>query len=84
MHVHIAYIAWPFFDSLGSHYSLAVKSSIIFEMSDFNYLYIHVHIAYVFWAHFVASEATIASKTASEVKFDHRVEIYGPNCIASI
>ena len=76
------------FDSLGGHYglqtALEVRSDLRFEISDLNYLQIHVHIAYVFWAHFVASEATIASKTASEVKFDHRVEIYGPNCIASI
>ena len=29
---------------------------------------IHVHIAYMLWAHFVASEATTASKTALEVE----------------
>ena len=41
----------------------------------------HVHIAYLFWAHFVASEATTASKTASEVRFDFRFGIYSPNFI---
>ena len=32
-------------------------------------------------AHFVASEATTASKTALEVRFDIRFGIYGPNFI---
>ena len=45
-----------------------VKSGIRFEISDLNYLHIHVHIAYMVWNLLTASEATTASKTASEVK----------------
>ena len=67
------------FDSLGGHYGLQtaseVRSYLSFKISDLNYLHIHVHIAYMFWAHFVASEATTTSKTASEVRSDLRFEI---------
>ena len=54
------------FGSLRGHYSLQtafkVKSDLIFEISDPNYLLIHVHIAYMVWALLAASEATTAFK----------------------
>ena len=65
------------FDSLRGHYglqtALEVRSDLIFEISDLDYLHIHVHIAYMFWAHFeallVASEATTASKRPHNSNF---------------
>ena len=67
------------FGSLRGHHSLQtaseVKSDLIFEISDLNYLLIHVHIAYMVWALLAASMAT----TASEVKSDLRFEISDPN-----
>ena len=45
VHVHIAYMAWPF-DGLGGHYGLQtaseVRSDLRFEISDLKYLLIHV------------------------------------------
>ena len=66
IHVHVAYMVWAFFDSLGGHYSLKtaseVKSDLRFEISDLDYLHIRVHIAYMVWALLTATEATTASK----------------------
>ena len=68
------------FGSLRGHYGLQtaseVRSDLRFEIGDPKYLHIRVHIVYVFWAHFVASEATAASKTGSEVKNDLRFGSY--------
>ena len=54
------------FGCLRGHYSLQiaseVKSDLIFEIGDANYLLIQVHIAYMVWALSAASEATTASK----------------------
>ena len=54
------------FGSLRGHYNLQtaseVKSYLIFQISDPNYLLIHVHIAYMVWAFLAATEATTASK----------------------
>ena len=58
-----------------------VTSDLRFEISDLNYLHIHVHIAYMFLAHFVASEASKAFKTALEVNSDLRFGIYVPHFI---
>ena len=52
-----------------------VKSDLVFEISDPNYLLIYVHIAYMVWALLAACEAT----TASKVKSDLRFEISDPN-----
>ena len=71
------------FDSLGGHYGIQTASEVTsdhrFEISDLNYLHINVHIAFKFWAHFVASGATAASKSASEVKSALRFGIFGPH-----
>ena len=59
-----------------------VKSELIFEISDPNYLPIHVHIAYMVLAFLAASEATFrhySLQTALEVKSDLRFEISDPN-----
>ena len=52
------------FGSLQGHYSLQtaleVKSDLLFQISDPNYLLIHVHIAYGEWAVLEAFETTTA------------------------
>ena len=54
------------FGSIRGHYSLQtaleVKSDLIFQISDPNYLLIHVHITSMVWALLAASEVTTASK----------------------
>ena len=58
------------FESLGDLFCLQIaseiRSDLIFDISNLNYLYMRVHIAYMFWTHFdgllVASEAFTASK----------------------
>ena len=63
------------FDSLRGRYSLQtaseVKSDLIFEICDPNYLLIHVHIAYMVWDFLAASEASKHSQIRGHIfKFE--------------
>ena len=62
--VHIVYLVWALLAAseatTAPKTASEVKSNLIFEISDPNYL--HVHITYMVWALLAASKATAGSK----------------------